>query len=63
MISDDAKGFATCCAQIIADKTLSARLTDAAERLYLQHYEGASVIERIQHIVDEAGCAGHKFRR
>jgi glycosyltransferase involved in cell wall biosynthesis len=63
LISDDAEGFAACCAQVVADKKLSDSLIDAAERLYLQHYERATVIERIQHIVDEAGCAGHKFRR
>jgi hypothetical protein len=53
LVADDADAFAAACERLLTDLDLRARLADAAEELYLAHYQRSVARERIVQLVGE----------
>ena len=60
LVADDPGEFSDAVVRVLQDKDLRIRVTDAAEQLYLERYDGRAAHERIVRLLEEA--AGDKTR-
>jgi glycosyltransferase involved in cell wall biosynthesis len=53
LLADDPEEFAAAVVRVLRDPVLRVRLTEAAQSLYLAHYDGRAVREAIRRLLEE----------
>ncbi|HUD17343.1 MAG TPA: glycosyltransferase family 4 protein, partial [Acidimicrobiales bacterium] len=59
LLADTPDDFAAACRRLLSDAALRKRMVDAAEELFLRHYEWAGARVRIQQLVREVAGSGN----
>jgi glycosyltransferase involved in cell wall biosynthesis len=59
LLADTPDDFAAACRRLLSDTALRKRMVDAAEELFLRHYEWAGARVRIQQLVREVAGSGN----
>ena len=56
LVADDADAFAAATVRLLRDPALRVRLTEAAEALYLDRYDGRLVDEAVRALVEDVAA-------
>jgi glycosyltransferase involved in cell wall biosynthesis len=62
LLADDAEGFAAACARALGDVGLRHSLADAAERRYLERYEGERARELVRQLARDVASSASSRR-